>query len=141
MNNERVEKFLALVSEGTSEFEKKALWRQANKNWLSKSFAIALKIHSSIKSKGISQVKLAKDLGVTPQYIHKILQGKENLTLETICKIETALGISLIDVSFTQTEDYKFETSPMYIQQLVFNTFIPKQTIDIESVDYQPNVA
>ena len=141
MNNERVEKFLTLVSEGTSEFEKKALWRQANKNWLNKSFAIALKIHSLIKSKGISQVKLAYDLGVTPQYIHKILQGKENLTLETICKIETVLGISLIDVAFTQTEEYKIETPTINIQQLVFNTLIPKQTIDIESVDYQANVA
>jgi len=38
------------------------------------------------------------DMGVTPQYINKIVKGKENLTLETIAKIEKALGITLIEV-------------------------------------------
>lgn len=32
----------------------------------------------------ISQVSLAKDMCVTPQYINKILQGKQNRTLKQL---------------------------------------------------------
>jgi transcriptional regulator with XRE-family HTH domain len=37
-------------------------------------------------------------MGVSPQYINKVVRGKENLSLETICKLEHALGIQLIQV-------------------------------------------
>ena len=30
------------------------------------------------------------------QYISKVLKGKKNMSLETICKIENALGIEII---------------------------------------------
>jgi transcriptional regulator with XRE-family HTH domain len=98
MNNERIEKFLALVSEGTSDFEKKALWRKANKAWLRRSTAIAIKVHSEIIHQGISQKAFSERLGVSAQYITKILKGNENLSLDTISKLETALGIQLIEV-------------------------------------------
>ena len=35
-------------------------------------------------------------IGVSPQYVNKIVKGKENLTLDTISKLEQALGIKLI---------------------------------------------
>lgn len=38
-------------------------------------------------------------MDVTPQYVNKIVKGKENLSLETIWKIEEALGINLISVN------------------------------------------
>ena len=34
-------------------------------------------------------------MGCTQRYVSKILRGKENLSLETLCKIERALGIQL----------------------------------------------
>jgi ribosome-binding protein aMBF1 (putative translation factor) len=34
---------------------------------------------------------------VSPQQINKIVKGQENLTLETISKLEIALNIQLID--------------------------------------------
>ena len=34
-------------------------------------------------------------MGCTQRYVSKILRGKENLLLETLCKIERALGIQL----------------------------------------------
>jgi len=98
MNNERIEKFLALVSEGSSDFEKKALWRKANKIWLSRSTAIAIKVHSEIIHQGISQKAFSERLGVSAQYITKILKGNQNLSLDTISKLEAALGIQLIEV-------------------------------------------
>ena len=35
-------------------------------------------------------------IGCTQQYISKVLKGKKNMSLETICKIENALGIEII---------------------------------------------
>jgi transcriptional regulator with XRE-family HTH domain len=75
-----------------------ALWRQENESWLDISFAIAVKVLQTLRDKKMSQKDLADDLGLSPQYINKIVKGAENLTLETICKLENSLGISLINV-------------------------------------------
>lgn len=80
-----------------------AIWRQENKKWLDLSFAIALRILTELKTKSISQVKLAEMVGCTPQYINKVLKGTENLQLETIVKIENALETSLIHVVGSNT--------------------------------------
>jgi transcriptional regulator with XRE-family HTH domain len=46
----------------------------------------------------MSQQKLAKLMNVSPQQISKIVKGHQNLTLETIVKLENALMIKLIKV-------------------------------------------
>ena len=98
MSSERLDKFLALVSDETSDFEKKVLLRKENKDWIKKSTRIAIKVNSAIKAQSISQRQLAKKLNVSAQYVNKILKGSENLSLETISKLESALGIQLIEV-------------------------------------------
>ena len=45
---------------------------------------------------GMTQRQLADLMDCSQQYISKILKGRENLSLETLCKIERALGISII---------------------------------------------
>ncbi len=77
---------------------KKGKWRQENEAWLDFSFAIAIKILRALREKNITQKALAEKLGLTPQYVNKIVKGQENLTLETICKFERALEIDLIKV-------------------------------------------
>ena len=37
-------------------------------------------------------------MNVSAQQINKIVRGKQNLTFETVGKLETALGISLIEI-------------------------------------------
>lgn len=98
MSSERLDKFLALVSNETSDFEKKVLQRKENKDWIKKSTRIAIKVNSAIKTQSISQRQLAEKLNVSAQYVNKILKGSENLSLETISKLESALGIQLIEV-------------------------------------------
>ncbi len=46
----------------------------------------------------MSQKDLADRIDVSPQYINKIVKGKENLSLVTICKIERVLGVTLIEI-------------------------------------------
>ena len=49
-------------------------------------------IHPSIR---MIVAQNASELGCTQQYVSLILKGKENLTLETIAKLESALQIDL----------------------------------------------
>ena len=44
----------------------------------------------------ITQKQLAKRMNCSQQYISKILKGKENLSLETLTKIENALDIQIL---------------------------------------------
>ena len=62
------------------------------------SFAIADRIDAILKSKGMSQKQFAQLLGKRESEISKWLTGRHNFTLQTIAKIETALGCKLIDI-------------------------------------------
>ena len=59
---------------------------------------IALAVRRELRLKGITQQAFAEQLGFSAQYLGKILKGKENLTLETIGKLERVLGRPLLDV-------------------------------------------
>lgn len=83
---------------GTSNWKERAKQRKADKPWLTKSRAIAFRILDELKAPGKSQVWLADQLVVTPQQVNKWVKGKENLTLETISKLEIALGIDLMRI-------------------------------------------
>lgn len=55
---------------------------------------------------GFSQERLAEEAGVHPTYIGQIERGEKNLTLESLEKISSALGISLSQI-FEKAEDVK----------------------------------
>ena len=99
------EKFLKLVSE-EKETQKRINYREENNLWLRESKSIALKVLMTLKEKKISQKEFANWLGVTPQYVSKLVKGKENLTIDTITKLQEILGIAIL-ASYTQREkDY-----------------------------------
>lgn len=77
------------------QWEKEAIHARDNWPWIKYSMQIALKVRSKMKAEGITQCTLASRLGCTQQYVSLILKGKENLTLETISKLESALQINL----------------------------------------------
>ncbi len=70
-----------------------------NEHWLDMSFEIALRVYDQIKTLSKTQKWLAEKLDVSPQYVSKIIKGKENLTLETISKLEKVLDINLITLA------------------------------------------
>jgi len=98
-NNTAKERLQSIISDRTSSWQDHLDWVNKNKAWLDKSTKIALKILRTLREHSISQKELADKLGVSPQYINKVVQGNENLSLETITKIEGVLGISLISIS------------------------------------------
>lgn len=82
-----------------NKWREKAEWRRSNRNWLDKSFEIALKIMDYLDKNNITQKELASRLNISPQQVSKILKGSENLTLETISKIECALDYKIIHIN------------------------------------------
>lgn len=83
-------------SEMPSSWREEAEWRRDNWSWLQHSQRIAVKVLLQMKQLNLTQNALAKRMGCTQQYVSKILKGKENMSLETLSKLEDALGISLI---------------------------------------------
>lgn len=69
---------------------------QDKKNWVEYSQLIAGVMSKRMAELGFTQLMLAEKMNCTQQYISKILKGKKNMSLETICKIENALGIEII---------------------------------------------
>ncbi|WP_410548854.1 helix-turn-helix domain-containing protein [Bacteroides intestinalis] len=68
----------------------------ANKSWLRYSQKIAMQMLDKMEQMKISQKQLAERMNCSQQYISKILKGKENLSLETLTKIENALDIQIL---------------------------------------------
>lgn len=94
-NAERLRQVSIPASEKTLQ---EAQYRAENWSWLKKSALLALAVRRELRLRGMSQQELAGKMGVTPQYVGRILKGRENLGLETISKLEDALGIGLLTI-------------------------------------------
>jgi len=112
MNN--LEKLNKAISSQKSTWEEEAKWREANEEWLSQSFDIAVRVLDTLREKKMTQKDLAEKLNVSPQFINKIVKGQENLSLETIAKLSRALGIKLIQITGTQVSEVSFDAEKAY---------------------------
>ena len=110
------EKLAAIVSKEPSKWMQEAQWRSDNKAWLIKSQAIAT------------------SLLVSPQQINKICKGTENLTLDTIAKLENALGIQLIEVVEVQKDT---DTNKETLTYSTSTELLPKISSFIADYDTQ----
>lgn len=79
-----------------SRWKEEAEYRLKNKAWLRYSQMIAMKMLDKMENLGMTQKVLAEKMGCSQQYISKILRGRENLSLETLSKIENALELQLV---------------------------------------------
>ena len=84
-------------SETPSKWREEAEWRRDNWSWLRHSQKIAVKVLLQMKQEGLTQKALAERMDCTQQYVSKILKGKENMSLDTLSKLEDALSINLIN--------------------------------------------
>lgn len=99
------EKFIALVSAETTNTVAKNRDRIKNRAMLRESQNIALKVLDKLEEIRWSQRKLAKEMGVTPQQITKIVKGQENLTLETQIKLQSILKIPILASYYENIEE------------------------------------
>lgn len=87
-------------SETPSKWRDNAEWRMANKSWLRYLQRIAMMMLDKMEELGLTQKALAERMGCSQQYISRVLKGTENLSIETISKIETALQLEILEPTF-----------------------------------------
>lgn len=96
MKQKTLEFLEAHQSETPSKWREEAEWRRENASWLRHSQQIAVKVLLKMKELQLTQRALAERMNCTQQYVSKILKGKENLSLDTMTRLEEALEISLV---------------------------------------------
>lgn len=83
-----------------TKWRERAEWRVANKSWLRYSQRIAMMMLDKMEELGLTQKSVAERMGCSQQYISKVLKGTENLSIETIAKIEDALELEILEPVF-----------------------------------------
>lgn len=111
--------FKSLVSEEKTNTISKNKERIKNRAMLRESQQIALKILTKLDEPGWSQRRLAREMGVSPQQITKIVRGTENLTIETQIKLQEILDIPILATYYERKIEemiaaIKFEDSEKY---------------------------
>lgn len=83
-----------------SKWRENAEWRMANKSWLRYSQQIAMMMLDRMEELSLTQKSMAERMGCSQQYVSRILKGTENLSIETISKIEKALEMDILESTF-----------------------------------------
>lgn len=80
-------------------------------NWRKYSQFIATQVARSMEEKAVTQKMLADRMGCSQQHVSALLKGGSNLTLESISRLEEALGIDIVKsmLSFVYGYDYRPE--------------------------------
>lgn len=136
-------------SKSSVDWRHRADYQRKNRAWLKKSVEIALRILDALDNRRMTQVELANRLNVSRQHISKIVKGQENLTLETIARIEEVLGVVLIAIPENATNasapatnqaqelDLGYETEKK-IKPIVYHSFEEKEQIEKELLATMP---
>lgn len=101
-----VRKLNTLVSYADKDFIGEVKERIKNRDMLNESKQIAIKILMRLDELKWNQKTLAKELNVSAQQVSKIISGKENLTLESLIKLQNILNIPLL-ASFYEEKQAK----------------------------------
>lgn len=109
--NHKLEKAFGAIEE--SKFKSKAREWKEDLHWMGYAQQIALEVLEILDQRNITQKAFAEQLGVSPQAVNKWLRGKENFTIETIAKIERALGMRLLTIG-NQPAENQFVTSDVF---------------------------
>lgn len=75
--------------------EQRVNMEQEVKDWEKYSRQIVLAMSKRMSELGMTQQMLAEKMNCTQQYVSKVLKGQKNMSLETLCKIESTLGIEI----------------------------------------------
>ena len=121
------------IQKCVSNWQQEAKFRLSNRVWLNYSSQISRRVIAVIKNQSDNnQGKLAAQIGVSPQHISKILKGRENLTLETIAKLSTALGVELITFP-----EYKYSEAAINISCKKNTSYISYEEVNSLHIEYQ----
>lgn len=124
------EKILGLVSKEDTKTLENNRSRIANRQWLRASQEVAMKILDKLEALNWSQKDLAEKMGVSPQYINKVVKGKENLTLDTLVRLQNMLDMPVLasyyEDNIDKMEAYIMEETP--VDSITFSSNYSQKT-------------
>ncbi len=94
------EKFAKIVSKTPSVLFQRMQWRLDNDKWLKKSQAIAIQIGDCMDALNMTKQELSDKTNIPLEKINNITKGWEDMTLQTISKLEIALNTKLITMEY-----------------------------------------
>lgn len=105
-----VERFKAIAKPANPDLMAEINYEIENEDWLHIAISLVGRARGAMRTRGITQAQLAQRLGVSPSEVCKLLSGRENLSIQTISKLERAIGVRLMivcdkDVPLTEKED------------------------------------
>lgn len=104
---------------GSGRWIKETQWRLENRRWLRYSQLIAMQVLARMSELGMTQKQLSEKMNCSQQYVSILLKGGENLTLETIAKLEDALEMDIIGQTYTPLVSgyVQRESVPRYLSE------------------------
>ena len=93
-----LKRFMEVAKPASEKELEEAKFRDENRDWLLKSSLIALEVRRYLRLNGMNQNQLAERMGISPAMVTKLLSGKENLGLKTICAIEKVIKVDLLRI-------------------------------------------
>ncbi|MDR1897751.1 MAG: helix-turn-helix domain-containing protein [Prevotellaceae bacterium] len=94
--DEIIKKLKEYESTEKSRWREEANFRRKNKSWLRHSQFIAMLMLDKMEELGLTRQDIASEMHVSQQYVDRILKGGENISLETLAKIEDILHINIL---------------------------------------------
>lgn len=106
--------------------------RNENRDWLALSAKFALLLRHILRTEKMTQTQLAMLMGVSSAQVTKLLSGKENIGLQTIAKVEKALGRSLVSFSNNAPTTVFTPAQQVFTQVLTLPVYSPaeKRTVN-----------
>lgn len=86
-------------------------------------FRIAAKILDYLADNELTQQAFAEKVGCKPQYLGRVLKGKQDLRLSTMLKIQRAMDTNLIRVAeedFVEAKETVVKTKVAYGEEVIF---------------------
>ena len=97
-------------------------------SWMRYSKQIAIAVRARMRTMNVTQSALAEKMNCSQQYVSLLLKGEENLTLETICKLESALDMALIRFTDSSVDGYDRPSRQTYLSD---NVLQPPRALDV----------
>lgn len=87
-------------------------------------------VYTRMRELGMTKCELAERMGVKPGQVTRIIKGEANLTLKSIAKLETALGIDL-------SSGFVYRSGTSRVAKFPVNVSLPLGGGNRPRVDYE----
>lgn len=98
--------------------------------WVELSVQIAQEVNRERELKGWSLRQLAREAGIKAPHLSRSLNGQHNFTLQTIAKLETALGVPILEICRREALSFVERGLPAFPKDVEQNSVTKKRLLE-----------